>query len=59
MRLSMATPIQSANAMPAHDLTRKRPIVPHQLFEGTTWHSRLLPSINKFVYPYRYWGGQY
>jgi len=52
----MATPIQSANAMPAHDLTRKRPIVPHQLFEGTTWHSRLLPSINKFVYPYRYWG---
>ena len=28
----------------------------HQLFEGTTWHSRLLPKVNKFVYPYRYWG---
>jgi len=28
----------------------------HQLLEGTTWHSRLLPSVNKFVYPYRYWG---
>ncbi|MBF0658392.1 DUF1365 domain-containing protein [Psychrobacter sp. NG25] len=30
--------------------------LPHQLFHGTTWHSRLLPSVNKFVYPYRYWG---
>lgn len=28
----------------------------HQLFHGTTWHSRLLPSVHKFVYPYRYWG---
>lgn len=28
----------------------------HQLFEGTTWHSRLLPSVHKFAYPYRYWG---
>ncbi|ERL55800.1 DUF1365 domain-containing protein [Psychrobacter aquaticus] len=28
----------------------------HQLFHGTTWHSRLLPNIHKFVYPYRYWG---
>ena len=30
--------------------------IPHQLFHGTTWHSRLLPSVNKFAYPYRYWG---
>ncbi len=28
----------------------------HQLFHGTTWHSRLLPSVHKFTYPYRYWG---
>jgi len=28
----------------------------HQLFHGTTWHSRLLPSVHKFIYPYRYWG---
>ncbi|MEC5209042.1 cyclopropane fatty-acyl-phospholipid synthase-like methyltransferase/DUF1365 family protein [Psychrobacter sp. PL15] len=32
------------------------PSYPHQLFEGTTWHSRLLPSVHKFTYPYRYWG---
>lgn len=30
--------------------------IPHQMFQGTTWHSRLLPSVNKFAYPYRYWG---
>ncbi|SLJ84090.1 DUF1365 domain-containing protein [Psychrobacter sp. DAB_AL43B] len=30
--------------------------LPHQLFHGTTWHSRLLPSMHKFAYPYRYWG---
>ena len=30
--------------------------LPHQLFHGTTWHSRLLPSVHKFAYPYRYWG---
>jgi uncharacterized protein len=30
--------------------------VPHQLFHGTTWHSRLLPNVHKFSYPYRYWG---
>ena len=30
--------------------------LPHQLFYGTTWHSRLLPHVNKFAYPYRYWG---
>jgi len=28
----------------------------HQLFHGSTWHSRLLPSVHKFSYPYRYWG---
>ncbi len=28
----------------------------HQIFQGSTWHSRLLPSLHKFVYPYRYWG---
>ncbi|WP_367103745.1 DUF1365 domain-containing protein [uncultured Psychrobacter sp.] len=31
-------------------------MMPHQLFHGTTWHSRLLPSVHKFAYPYRYWG---
>lgn len=31
-------------------------VLPHQLFSGTTWHSRLLPKVHKFVYPYRYWG---
>lgn len=30
--------------------------LPHQLFHGTTWHSRLLPNVHKFAYPYRYWG---
>lgn len=30
--------------------------IQHQLFNGTTWHSRLLPSVHKFAYPYRYWG---
>ncbi len=30
--------------------------LPHQIFHGTTWHSRLLPSVHKFAYPYRYWG---
>lgn len=32
------------------------PSLPHLLFHGTTWHSRLLPSAHKFAYPYRYWG---
>ena len=32
------------------------PSLPHLLFHGTTWHSRLLPSMHKFAYPYRYWG---
>ena len=30
--------------------------LPHQVFHGHTWHSRLLPSIHMFAYPYRYWG---
>lgn len=30
--------------------------LPHQIFHGKTWHSRLLPSVHKFTYPYRYWG---
>ena len=30
--------------------------LPHQIFHGITWHSRLLPSRHKFTYPYRYWG---
>lgn len=32
------------------------PTLTHQLFHGTTWHSRLLPNVHKFAYPYRYWG---
>lgn len=31
-------------------------LMPHQVFCGTTWHSRLLPAVHKFAYPYRYWG---
>jgi len=44
------------NATPSHESSYETNALPHQLFEGTTWHSRLLPSVNKFVYPYRYWG---
>ena len=49
------TAAQSSSAMPNHKLADEA-VLPHQLFEGTTWHSRLLPNVNKFVYPYRYWG---
>ncbi|WP_201606504.1 DUF1365 domain-containing protein [Psychrobacter immobilis] len=52
----MTTSAQDTNAMPSHESSYDTNALPHQLFEGTTWHSRLLPSINKFVYPYRYWG---
>jgi DUF1365 family protein len=52
----MTTSSQPAHAMPIDELTCDATALPHQLFEGTTWHSRLLPSVNKFVYPYRYWG---
>ncbi|WP_367107147.1 DUF1365 domain-containing protein [uncultured Psychrobacter sp.] len=31
-------------------------MISHQVFHGTTWHSRLLPSVHKFAYLYRYWG---
>ena len=41
--------------MPAKD-NLPNTALSHQLFHGTTWHSRLLPSVNKFAYPYRYWG---
>lgn len=36
--------------------TKTATLMPHQIFHGTTWHSRLLPSVHKFAYPYRYWG---
>ncbi|MBF2719488.1 DUF1365 domain-containing protein [Psychrobacter sp. NG254] len=49
------TAAQSSSPMPNHELADEA-VLSHQLFEGTTWHSRLLPSVNKFVYPYRYWG---
>ena len=49
------TAAQPFSAMPNHKIADEA-VLPHQLFEGTTWHSRLLPSVNKFVYPYRYWG---
>ena len=52
----MTTFAQDTNAMPSHEYSYDTTALPHQLFEGTTWHSRLLPSVNKFVYPYRYWG---
>jgi DUF1365 family protein len=52
----MTTSAQDANATPNHGSSYDTNALPHQLFEGTTWHSRLLPSVNKFVYPYRYWG---
>ncbi|WP_394123786.1 DUF1365 domain-containing protein [Psychrobacter nivimaris] len=52
----MTMSAQDNNAMPSHESSCDTTALPHQLFEGTTWHSRLLPSVNKFVYPYRYWG---
>lgn len=52
----MTTSAQPFNAKPIHEFSCDDTALPHQVFEGTTWHSRLLPSVNKFVYPYRYWG---
>mgnify|MGYP000639809181 FL=1 len=52
----MTMSAQDNNAMQSHESSYDTTALPHQLFEGTTWHSRLLPSVNKFVYPYRYWG---
>lgn len=50
----------SANKQPfnakANKATSTATTMPHQLFHGTTWHSRLLPNVHKFAYPYRYWG---
>ena len=52
----MTVSTKPTNAMPRHESPCKTTALAHQLLEGTTWHSRLLPSVNKFVYPYRYWG---
>ncbi|MEL0619837.1 DUF1365 domain-containing protein [Psychrobacter proteolyticus] len=52
----MTMSARDTNATPNHESSCDTTALPHQLFEGTTWHSRLLPSVNKFVYPYRYWG---
>ncbi|WP_201585673.1 DUF1365 domain-containing protein [Psychrobacter jeotgali] len=45
-----------AKEQPSNDKATNAATMPHQLFHGTTWHSRLLPSVHKFAYPYRYWG---
>jgi len=52
----MTTPAHPYHAMPEHELPCTSDSLPHQLFHGTTWHSRLLPNVHNFVYPYRYWG---
>ena len=52
----MTVSTKPTNDMLRHELDCDTTVLPHQLLEGTTWHSRLLPSVNKFVYPYRYWG---
>ena len=48
--------IPKSDMMPKQALHDDHVRLPHQLFHGTTWHSRLLPSVHKFAYPYRYWG---
>lgn len=52
----MTTSACPSNAISAHELSHANDMLPYQLFHGTTWHSRLLPSVHKFAYPYRYWG---
>ncbi|WP_068328578.1 DUF1365 domain-containing protein [Psychrobacter sp. P2G3] len=52
----MTTSAHPSDTMPIHELPQVSNMLPHQLFHGTTWHSRLLPSVHKFAYPYRYWG---
>ena len=47
---------QPSSIRARHTLLDDTKGLPHQIFHGTTWHSRLLPSIHKFAYPYRYWG---
>ena len=52
----MTTSSHSSDNMPINELPQVFSRMPHQLFDGKTWHSRLLPSMHKFAYPYRYWG---
>ncbi len=47
---------QCSDVPKSHKASEGITALSHQLFEGTTWHSRLLPSAHKFAYPYRYWG---
>lgn len=47
---------QPSSIRARHTLLDDTKGLPHQIFHGTTWHSRLLPSIHKFAYPYRYGG---
>lgn len=42
--------------MTLNSYSSKRTSVAQQIFTGTTWHVRRLPSQHKFSYPYRYWG---
>ena len=52
----MTVSTKPTNDMLRHELACDTTALAHQLLEGTTWHSRLLPNVNNFVYPYRYWG---
>lgn len=52
----MTTTAHPSQPMPDNELPCISNHLPHQLFHGNTWHSRLLPNVHKFVYPYRYWG---
>ena len=52
----MNTVLQPSNIKSNEDFDDIHARLPHQIFHGTTWHSRLLPSMYKFAYPYRYWG---
>ncbi|AAZ18594.1 conserved Hypothetical protein [Psychrobacter arcticus 273-4] len=52
----MTASAQSKSIQAKHTLSDDAKGLPHQIFHGTTWHSRLLPSMHKFAYPYRYWG---
>ncbi len=52
----MTASTQTNNVQEINTLSDDAKGLPHQIFQGTTWHSRLLPSVHKFAYPYRYWG---
>ena len=54
--MSMTVSEQPNNIQKINILSDEAKGLPHQIFHGTTWHSRLLPSVHKFAYPYRYWG---